>query len=350
MRRARRGVVYALTLALAGVASGAAASTGDVVIASGLASPSGLAVGSDGSVYVSQLLPGALLEVSAGTGTVVGQSPDPVTAVDVSGRGVVVFTTSGAGATGSLERLLPDGRTLRLADLGQFEAERNPDAVNSYGFQDLDPDCGAGIESSVAFPGGGAPYSGGVASTAAAVAVLPDGSRVVADRGGNDLLLIERGSAASTLAVLPPVPVVVTPAIAASHGLPGCAIGATYHLEPRPTDVETGPDGRLYVSSMPTGLSLGRGSIVVVDPETGAIEELADGFRGAIDLAVGDDGTVYVAEQFGGQISIANGDSPITFRMVERPSAVEFVGDALHAAVGFSFGPPTGEVVTFFLR
>ena len=276
MRRARRGVVSALALALAGVASGAAgASTGAVVLASGLASSSGLAVGSDGSVYVSQLLPGALLEVSAGTGTVVGESPDPVTAVDVSNRGVVVFTTSGAGAAGSLERLLPDGRAVRLADLGEFEAEHNPDAVNSYGFQDIDPDCGAGIDPTVALPGGGAPYSGAVASTAAAVAVLPDGSRVVADRGGNDLVLLERGGPASTLAVLPPVPVVVTAAIAAAHGLPGCAIGATYHLEPQPTDVETGPDGRLYVSSMPTGLSTGRGSVVVVDPETGAIEELS---------------------------------------------------------------------------
>lgn len=341
--------------AASGVAAGpASASTGAVVLASGLSAVSGLAVDQDGSVYASQLLPGSLLEVSTGTAIPVAKSATPVTGVDVVGRGAVVYTHGSGREAGTVEAVLADGRTRTIADTTAYEARRNPDAMSSYGFQDLAPECAADVPSTGALPGGGLPYDGKVASTTAAIAVLADGTRVVADNAGNDLVRITRTGAMSTIAVLPAVAVKVTAVLAASLGLPGCAIGATYTFEPAPTDVEIGPDGLLYVSTMPGGPGGGalaaRGSVFSVDPETGEVEEVASGFRGAIDLAVAPDGTIYVAELFGGQISIANGDSPITFRLVSRPSAVEFAGGALYAAVGFSFVPGTGQVVSIFLR
>ncbi len=354
MKAARLSALLAAVAlgAVSGVAAGpAGASSGAVVIASGLTAVSGLAVDRDGSVYATQLVPGSLLEVSTGTAVPIVKSATPVTGVAVDDRGAVVYTHgSGAGA-GTVEAVLADGGTRTLADTMLYESIRNPDAVNSYGFQDLAAECAADIRPTGALPGGGLPYTGRVTSKAAAIAVLADGTRVVADNAGDALVRVTRTGAMSTIAVLPPVAVKVTAALAASQGLPGCAIGSTYAFEPAPTDVEVGPDGLLYVTTMPGGGALAAlGSVFAVDPETGDVEEVASGFRGAIDLAVAPDGTIYVAESLGGQISIANADSPITFRLVSRPSAVEFADGALYVAAGFSFVPGTGEVVSIFLR
>ena len=54
---------------------------------------------------------------------------------------------------------------------------------------------------------------------------------------------------------------------------PACVVGEEYAFEPVPTDVEFGPDGWLYVSSLPGGpedASLGaRGAVFRVNPWTG---------------------------------------------------------------------------------
>ena len=72
-----------------------------------------------------------------------------------------------------------------------------------------------------------------------------------------------------------------------------------------PTDVELGPDGWLYVSSLPGGPedgSLGaQGRVYKVNPETGEVGcRQGIGQRGQ--PAVAGDGDVYVAELFAGAI------------------------------------------------
>ena len=45
----------------------------------------------------------------------------------------------------------------------------------------------------------------------------------------------------------------VNKARAEAFGLPSCAVGHKYAFEAVPTDIEVGPDGKLYVTSLPGG-------------------------------------------------------------------------------------------------
>ena len=114
-----------------------------------------------------------------------------------------------------------------------------------------------------------------------------------------------------------------------------------------PTDVELGPDGLLYVSLLPGGPedpSLGaRGAVYTVDPSTGAVAFVAGGFLGATNIAVAPDGTVYVAELFGNQISrvVGTGGQPVV--ELPMPAAIEWADGKLYATVDV-FG--NGSVVT----
>ncbi|WP_341360440.1 ScyD/ScyE family protein [Georgenia sp. M64] len=353
-KAARTGIALAGGLVMAGVA--VAPATGDAhydTIVSGLAGPSGLSVGSDGSIYVAQMFGGALSEVSSGEIVDLAHPAAGmlITGVDARGRGTLTYLESGGGmgtTDGFVYRLLPNGRTRLLADLGTYEDNHNPDQGNTYGLVGLPEGC--------TVPEFLLPYDGGLDSNVYSVTILDDGSRVVADAGGNDLLRVRPNGGVETLAVLPPIALTVDQTVIdvamADFGADiSCAEGATLNLEPVPTDVEVGPDGMLYVTSLPGGPesdALGaNGSVFRVDPATGDVELVATGFLGATDLAVAPDGTIYVTELFGGRISMADGDTPVEVLAVGGPNAVEYHDGALYAAVGFGFGPPTGSVITF---
>jgi sugar lactone lactonase YvrE len=342
-----RRVAWAATAAMAAgaVAVPASAHSGDSgspeqkTIVEGLVGPSGVAVSWDGTVYVADLFGGALVKVRSGEATTIVEAPEggAITGVALGRhRSGVTFTQSGGGMNtiGTVNRVDRDGDDLTvLADLGAYEAANNPDQVNSYGFQGLSDECLASIPEDFQ----PASYTGVLDSNVYAVAVLRDGSRVVADAGGNDLVRVSRHGKVSTVAVLPPIPVTAN-----LPGLPECAQGATYNLEPVPTDVEVGRNGMLYVSALPGGPEDGsigaNGTIFKVNPWTGSVEKVAGGFAGATDLAIGPRGTIYVTELFGGRISIADGDTPKPFLTVDRPNAVEYHDGWLYAAVGFDSG------------
>jgi hypothetical protein len=314
----------------------------------GLAGPLGLAVGSDGTVYVSQTFAGVLTAVDKdGNVSDIATSDDPnasIAGVDAKGKGTVSYTVAGAvedDFIGLVRRVLPNGRVKTLGDTAAWEVEMNPDQGNSYGFQDLPDGCAV----PPFIPGGGEPYPGLIDSNTYAVAIV-GGSRIVADAAGNDIVRVDANGRVSTVAVLPPVPFTITPEAAAGLGLPECAIGATFNFEPVPTDVELGPDGLLYVSSLPGGPeegALGLGGVFTVDPRTGDVNQIATGFLGAVDLAVSSDGTIYVAELFGDRISKVVGDGPDPYVPVTQPGAVEVADGMLYATTDV-FG--NGAVVT----
>jgi hypothetical protein len=223
------------------------------------------------------------------------------------GRYLAYTTTEGdeAGITASGLNIKGHHGPAVYADTLAYEQAHNPDGHVSYGVRkrDLTP-CAADALTKAY---GQASYKGLVDSHAYSVARYKN-KWVVADAGGNDLLWVTNRGKISTLAVLPSQPLKITAEIAAAQKLPDCVIGLTYKFEAVPTDVEVGRDGYLYVTTLPGGPedpSLGaRGKVYRVNPRNGHIKLVAAGFLGATNLAIGKHGKIFVAELFGGQISV----------------------------------------------
>lgn len=344
----------ALVLTAVAPATAAADAPPTEVIQEGFVSPLKLALDLDGTKYVADSFAGALHRISWR-----GESTVPYTAApgtELSAVSAFAGTVYFAERIGDMESVQSAvlktmdrrGRVSTVADLLAFEQRENPDAGQHYGFSDLDPACEALLP-----PGVPVDDNGLVDSHPYATLGTPLGT-VVADAGANALLTVDRRGTVRTLAVLPPQRVTVGD-WGVGLGLPTCAIGHPFDFESVPTDVELGPDGWLYVTLLPGGPedpSAGaRGSVVRVHLWRGTVETVATGFAGATDLAVSPRGDVYVAELFGGRISvIPRGEATATtFREVSTPAAVEWSPRGLYATVdalpGDPEAPPAGKLV-----
>ena len=191
------------------------------------------------------------------------------------------------------------------ADTHAYEKKHNPDKVVRYGVKNPSA-CVSEALGKAQIP---VSYKGQVDSHSYSVAAVP-GGWVVADAGSNTLWRVSDKGKISTLAVLPAQPTKFTKSTAAALQLPDCVVGVTYRFEAVPTDVELGKDGRLYVTTLPGGPEspvLGaRGKVYRVNLRTGKAKTVAKGFLGATNLALGKGGKIYVAELFGGKISVAH--------------------------------------------
>ncbi|TWP36846.1 ScyD/ScyE family protein [Leekyejoonella antrihumi] len=312
-------------------------------VASGLISPLSLAVGSGGTLYTTQNFAGQLDRVSPhGKVTPLYTSTDgsEVGGVSVHGR-TVTFTLTGP-KTLVLQRD-QRGHIRTLADVGAYEAKYNPDRRVHYGISNLSKSCAAQFPEEVP-----ASYTGLVDSHPYAT-TESRGTTYVADAAGNTVLSIDRRGHVRTVAVLPAQPAVVTAAAAAASGLPACTVGKTYRFEPVPTDVEVGPDGWLYVSTLPGGpedASLGaRGAVYKVNPHTGKTHRVATGFLGATNLAVTRHGDIYVTELFGDRISLIKRGShkAVTWVNTTMPAAVEATSRDIYATTGVLIGMDPGS-------
>jgi len=353
-RRLWRAVIATVgALGMAGLmttpASAEQAAAGSVSppIVDGLIGPLGLDVSANGIIYVAEGFAGQITRVlPGGARSVLFQSDgDSVSGVASTSLGRVVITLStfpeeeAPPLDTTLELVAPNGNAITLASLLDHEVSENPDADQSYGFLNLPAGCLAKLPSELQ------PYTGIVESNPYKVATLNPFSYAVADAAGNSIVQVSVGRDPRTVAVLPGVPQRITPAAAVQNGLPLCTVGRIYTSEPVPTDVEVGPDGFWYVSSLPGAPELpNTGSVFRVNPNTGAVNVVARGFSGATDLAVADDGTIYVAELFGNRISsISNGVvSPVVDLF--SPGAVEVADDGTIYATTGVFGP-SGAVV-----
>lgn len=331
------------------------------VVAEGFVGPLDIAVTIDRTVYVTEL--GTQLTRIGRRGERRVVATGGFAGVDARLAGAVTVTESvppedpaEPGPT-YVSRVLRDGSVHRIADLLDHETATNPDAGQTYGF---DPTSTPACLSS-AGELGLAPYSGIVESNPYGVAVR-GATRIVADAAGNSIVEVGPTGRVRTLAVLPPqAPVLFTEELRQglvaqnNEGAPPeqqlppdalvSCVGATYTGEPVPTDVEIGPRGELFVSGLPGFPELpGSGSVYRIDRQ-GTVSVVATGFSGAVDLAVARDGTIYVAELFGGQVSKVVDGQVVATLPLDSPSAVEITRDGtLYVATG-AFGP-SGSVVT----
>lgn len=341
----------AATIALSMTAPAGAAP--DVtVVASGLVNPRGLAFAPNGSLYVAEA-------GSGGSGKCIAAPDDPtaircygetgaLTRVDPAGVAPPVRVVTGlpsmagpggfaatsgpvdvdffgmqayvvvgwggdpaarAGAGpraaefGSVLRVLPSGRTERVADVAGYEATANPD--------------GGPVDSN--------PYG---------VLALP-GRLVVADAGANALVetAAHRNGPApvKTFAVLPRTPA---------------------NLEPVPTSVASGPDGYVYAGQL-TGAPFLRGtaSVYRIPPGGGAPTVYAGGFSAIVDLAFDPAGTLYVLEIARGLVPGPGADPGVgqgRLLRVRAGQAPEVVLDGLVFPGGVAIGPDGAAYVTNF--
>ena len=311
-------------------------------IADGLLTPLSLAVDDRGRALVSQNFLGELLRITPdGTRTTIATAPgDELGAVSTRGR-TTYWATTGQDPTAPSAKLFAQrgtGEPRQIADLRAFEEANNPDASATYGFQGLPAECAA------QFPPDFPATSTGVVDSHPYATYASGGKVYVADAGANAILSVKTGKRSATpqvVAVLPPVSSVVTAEVATAQGIPACAVGYSYNFDFVPTDVEKGRDGWLYVTSLPGGpedASLGaRGAVYKVNPYSGAVRRVAGGFVGAVNLALGPDGTIAVAELFGGdegqgQVTLVKqGSSRRTVLPFTSPGAVEWTGSSRHS-------------------
>jgi hypothetical protein len=271
------------------------------VVASGLDSPRGVEVGPNGAVYVAEAGVGGNRCVTVGEGDeafevcygntgaitrvrnerqkrIITRLPsllldgvDAIGPADVSVRGTKkLFITLGepddaaffedppnrSRWLGWLIRGRQNGDWRPIANIGAFEAARNPD--------------GGAIDSNP-FGVAAKPWPGGFA---------------VADSGGNSLVLAKRNGRVRLLAAFPPT-WVDPPFPGAPDPFPQQAV---------PTSVTYGPDGAFYVGFL-TGFPFTPGTATVMRVVPGQAPTLyASGFTNILDVDFGPDGTLYVLE------------------------------------------------------
>ncbi len=312
-------------------------------VAQGLLTPLSFAVGKRGTLDVTQDFAGLLTRITPEGSTEILDAAEPGSgysfgAVSRSSkqRGITYYTTVIGAATNdpaqnmsALKSIDRAGNIRTIADIAGYEFSQNPDSVNHYGFDSIDAACAAQIPAGIPVSYTGLEDSNPYASLPVRRGVI------VADAGMNSLIRVDRNGGISTVAVLPPIPLALTAEIAEGLGLPQCTAGLTYNLEPVPTDVERGPDGYLYVTSLPGGGGLNNGSVFRVNERNGESELVATGFAGATGLAVTNDGDLFVAELLGNRISVvpAGSDTPELFYEVNQPAALELHDGALYASV-----------------
>jgi hypothetical protein len=273
------------------------------VVASGLDNPRGLAFG-PGGLYVAEAgrggagpcqtgpegdqvcfgTSGAVTRVHAWRGgqTRISTGLPSLAATDGSGaigpsdvsfgRGPRGFLTIGLGANpavrdalpaagagmATLYRVSPSGGLRPVADLGAFEAANNPAKDQPGDEVDTNPDS---------------------------VVATHRGRAVVADAGGNDVLSVSRRGRINVLGVIP-----FSTAGAGQPVPPGSPIQSV------PTSVVRAPHGGYYVGQL-TGFPFPVGGASVWLVRRGqAPQVVVSGLTQITDLAVGEDGSLYVVE------------------------------------------------------
>ena len=258
-------------------------------------------------------------------------SQNPEASGDLSGvdikNGRIAYTTAtGDHLNTRLVVLGKHGKQVLNVNLATYEKKRNPDGHVTYGV--TQPwKVNAACKAELATAQVPVNYTGLVDSHPYAVAGLGDGSWLVADAGGNDIVRVSKWGHVSTVAVLPSQPVKLTAEIAGQVGVTDC-VGLTYRFEAVPTDVEVA-NGHIYVSTLPGGGG-GLGSVYSIG-WNGRTHRIATGFAEATNLAVSPSGCIYVVE-LGQGIFTPTKRGPEEVAALPNAAAVEWADGHLYAS------------------
>jgi streptogramin lyase len=361
MRRTRI-VAASATLALAAttavlVPASQAAAPKPTTLAKHLIAPLSAAVDDDGTAYVTQNFAGLLTRVAPGKKpktVYASKNGNEVGGVSVF-HGKLVFTETASDAHGNPKKswvkwITSSGKVKTLANVRAYENKKNPDGKVEYGARGITDECAAQWPVEEAGP---ATYMGLPDSHPYATYQVDEGTVFVADAGMNAVLSISPKGKIRTLAVLPAVPVKITPELAEGVGVPDCAVGLTYYGEPVPTDVEKAGK-KLVVTTEGGGLGemIPLGAVYRVPMKGGKAKQVVGGLFGPTGLATAANGDIYVAQLFGGEISrIKHGTTKVrTYAKVKMPASVEWTPDGLYATtnvLGPEDAPPAGKLVRF---
>lgn len=228
------------------------------------ASPQGVDY-ADGRLYV------ALGETGGGPEA----GPPPPVQLPPAGTPVPRCTLTSTPPTGpALAIVEPHGAVVATCDLLQYELVVNPDRQTQVDANNVPVDSLSN------------PYS-----------VLVQEDRIlVADAGANAVLSIDRHSGKISTFFLPPL--VTGGACAGAENNPASdKYPATVGCDPVPTGVTTGPDGRIYVSTL-GALTPGAGRVYVLNSDGKEVRRIT-GLNPLTGIVVDCEGTVYVSELTG---------------------------------------------------
>jgi sugar lactone lactonase YvrE len=249
---------------------------GSEVVAQGLNYPRQLTIGPDGTIYVAETGLGGDVEISTPDGTVVryglsGQitsiAADGTTGVAVSGLPSV--DAAGEPLGPSDVAIAPDGVWVAINGSGPTGVPAFLGASNALKFG------GNVLLAAYDF------YShemqtnadgNAIDSNLTDIEIAPDGTVYFVDTGANTLYKWTDS---------------------------GPEVVITWPENPVPTGVAVGPNGNLFVSFLGTEIAPGAGMVEEVSPE-GEVVNTWTGFNALTDIAVADDGSVYVVSIFAG--------------------------------------------------
>ena len=358
MRRTPLIPVALAALALVATSFAPANAVDGTPVVDGLVSPLKVAVADDGTVFVTQNFASLLTEAMPGMDPQViyaDEGQREIGGVSVSGD-VVTFTATSQGGP-------HDARVYtytpaegggwdqaEIANTWAYEKANNPDGKRTYGVLGLSKSCKRSIPK--ASRQGIVAYKGIKDSHPYATTTVGD-TTYVADAAGNDILAVTAGGI-STVALLPQVSVKVTKKMRKEFGLPKCTQGKTFKGEPVPTDLEVGPDGNLYVTTL--GGALGEstpvGGVYRIAPTTGKVDALGTGLMTPTGIAISPTGTAYISLLFPGVVL----SQPLGGE-VGQFAAVPFAADVELGAAGVyvtsadlgndGTQPPAGQVQLF---
>ena len=286
------GAAIALLVATTAASNAATLAVRDVVM-TGLANPRGMIIGPDGALYVAEAGSGGSgpsIVLGDGQTASLGMSSG-ISRLQAGVQGRVVSglpslaPSGGFGASGAHDVAFSAGGTLHaVLGFGADPAQRDTLPAEAALLGQLVSITG-GVATAVAdlaaHEAAENPDGGELNSNPFSLVGLPAGGFVVADAGANAILSVDDAGNVGTLATLPP----------ATNPLP---FGPPV-FEAVPTGIALGTDGDILIGQL-TGFPFPVGFASVFSLDGPTLGTVASGFTNLIDLAVGDNGTIYALE------------------------------------------------------